>query len=420
MTQVLIFASVHAPGETSAGIRCGKLARAASKAGLEVRYVHPAARDSRYEWRDGVRCVSFAAPIAERIFRRAAGTAGSAPEGSRSRLVAYASRLVRRFARAALQPDEFVLEGPRFARALRAAILDARNDGLSPIIVCCAPPWSTTLAARWAAMRTGAPVILDLQDLWSENPVARWHSLNRRLAASLERGAFNGAAAFVFINERIADRYVARHPVATRRPWTVAHIGSDHPPHGVMHAGPGDSIELLHIGSIYGDRDLRPLLEACATCRSSGRDIRVVWYGRILGDHPLRAELPRYRALGVLELHDPIPHDAARTRMTAADLLVAVPSPVYREELTGKLFDYVDAGRPVLALARPDAFIAEVLRTAGIGTAFDPSDSAAIAEFLMRVLDVGVQYTPAPAVMASFTPEAMGKAILKLAGDLGR
>lgn len=420
MKRSLVFASVHPPGITSAGIRCGKLARAAAKAGFEVHFVHPGARAAQYQWLDGIRCVSFAAPIADRIFRRAASKTSAAPERPRSPGAALVSRTVRRIARAALQPDEFVLEVPRFTRALCSVVNEIRADGAAPIIVGCAPPWSTTLAARASALRTHAPLVLDLQDLWSENPVARWPPLSHALASALERLAFSSASGFIFINERIADRYTARHPVATRRPSVVAHIGSEHPPQAVMKVGPSKALELLHIGSIYGDRDLRPILDACVACRSDGRDVRLVWYGRILGEHPLRSQLDGYRALGVLELHESIPHDRARQRMAEADLLIAVPSPRYAEELTGKLFDYIDAGRPVLGLATPQAFIADVIRDAGIGVAFAPSDVGRISEFLSRACEHGVEFIPVPKVMEPFTPRAMGEAMRQLARDIGK
>jgi glycosyltransferase involved in cell wall biosynthesis len=310
-----------------------------------------------------------------------------------------------------LQPDEFVLDAPAFARAILATIRSVKAEGLVPVVVACSPPWSTTIAARWAAWRGDAPLILDLQDLWSENPVARWPHLSRHLAAHLERQAFAAASGFIFINERIATRYAALHPGIAGRPSAIAHIGSEHPPTTAMRLGGGAALELLYVGSIYRDRDLAPLLDACIKLRTEGYDVRLVWHGSILGVHPMRSRLNAYRDAGVLVMRGAIPHAEARERMRHADLLVTVPSPVYEEELTGKLFDYIDAGRPILALARPTSFLAEVIRRAGIGETIDPSDDAEILSYLRRVVTRGASYYPRESVLADFTPEAMGAAL---------
>jgi hypothetical protein len=262
------------------------------------------------------------------------------------------------------------------------------------------------------------PFIIDLQDLWSENPVARWPHLSRHIAAYLERGALAAASGFIFINERIAMRYTASHPDIAGRPSGIAHVGSERPATAVMRVGGGTSLELLHVGSIYGDRDLAPLLDACSKLRSEGYDIRLVWHGGILGEHPLRARLGTYRDTGVLVLRGAIPYSEARARMREADLLVTVPSPAYAEELTGKLFDYIDAGRPILALAKPDSYVAEVIQRAGIGETLDPGNDAGILSYLKRVVTRGASYCPQATVLADFTPEAMGTALSDVARRL--
>ena len=415
MRRTLILASVFPPGSTSAGIRCGKLARAAVRAGISVRFVHPGDRADRYEWRDGVWCTTFRAPVATRVFRRQRAMAEVGGAGSPGEPSGRVTRWGRRTVRALLQPDEYVLDAAPFARALVAEAALARAAGERPIMLACSPPWSTTLPARWAAREAGLPLVLDLQDLWSENPVARWTLLGRRVARRLERDALAAAAGFVFINEAIDARYRRSHPETSDRPSVVAHIGVESPHAGALTVEPHQPFELLHIGSIYGDRDISGLLDACIELRRAGRDVALSWYGTILGEHPLRRGLADYAEAGALRLHAPIPHEAARERMRRADMLVTVPSPVYEEELTGKLFDYLDAGRPILALAPRSSYIAEVLGSTGVGTVVPPTDRAGLRALLSRLMTEGAVYQPNPRALSVFTLDTIGARIRALA-----
>ena len=418
MSCALIIASIFPPGSTSAGVRCGKLARSAARAGLHVRFIHAGDAPRTYEWRDGVRCTAFDAPIAARVFRRQAGLATPESAPGRGVLRRPVTSFVKRVLRAALQPDEYVLEARRFTAAIVAAASAVRAAGMQPIILACCPPWSTSIPARWAAERVNAPLVLDLQDLWLENPVARWTGFGRAVARRLERRAFAAATGFVFINERIAQRYIAAHEESRHRPSVVAHIGAERPPDAPMVVAAGEPFELLHIGSIYGDRNLSGLLDACVALRSDGRDIYLTWYGAILGNHPLRARVDEYRRAGALRMHGPIPHDVARQRMREASVLVTVPSPVYEEELTGKLFDYMDARRPVLALAPRASYIGEVVQGGGIGSVMPPDDGAGLRELLSELIGSGRVYNPIPAALAAFSLDTIGSRIRRLTDDI--
>ena len=54
-----MFLCYYGPVENTAGIRVGRLARAAVRAGCSALIVHGDVRERRYEWQDGIRVVTF-------------------------------------------------------------------------------------------------------------------------------------------------------------------------------------------------------------------------------------------------------------------------------------------------------------------------------------------------------------------------
>jgi glycosyltransferase involved in cell wall biosynthesis len=67
---------------------------------------------------------------------------------------------------------------------------------------------------------------------------------------------------------------------------------------------------------------------------------------------------------------------------TTALLLIIPDHQSNKSILTGKLFEYIAAGKPVICLGPSDGDAAEIIRNCGHGSTFDYSDSKAISEYL--------------------------------------
>ncbi len=73
--------------------------------------------------------------------------------------------------------------------------------------------------------------------------------------------------------------------------------------------------------------------------------------------------------------------------MQAADVLVLIKhvEPRFRGLIPGKLYEYMGAGRPILALV-PESEAADLVRDLGWGEVAPPDDPEAIAAALRRLL----------------------------------
>jgi len=173
-----------------------------------------------------------------------------------------------------------------------------------------------------------------------------------------------------------------------------------------------------HFGSLYRDRDFGVLLDVCASLTGRGMPVSVRWYGDILGDHPMRPMLEKHIAQGTLQLSERVPHHLVRDLMQECDLLLVVPSPQYREELTTKLYDYLDAGRPILGLAHSGSLLEAFLAQARVGRTFSPDDATSLTSFLASCITRGASFEPNHEFLQGQRTESLGRSMVELLGRL--
>ena len=95
-----------------------------------------------------------------------------------------------------------------------------------------------------------------------------------------------------------------------------------------------------------------------------------------------------------------LPHDQALAAMKGADaLLLLIPRAggLGLSVLSGKLFEYLAAERPVLALVPPEGIAADLLRSTGFARIADPDDVGAIRAQLEDLVEAGGPATSATA-----------------------
>jgi glycosyltransferase involved in cell wall biosynthesis len=145
----------------------------------------------------------------------------------------------------------------------------------------------------------------------------------------------------------------------------------------------GDRFRITHTGSFFGKRDPRPFLTALA---DSGLDVVV----RFVGDFRV-ADREWAESLGLgdrLELHPYVSRREALALQRDSDaLLLLIPEAGGRGQgvLSGKVFEYLAAERPILAAVPPDGAAAELIRETGAGVVAAPDDIAALTAALTQL-----------------------------------
>ena len=283
--------------------------------------------------------------------------------------------------------------------AIPAGIRLVRQHGID-VVLSTSPPPSTHLIAAAIARATGARWVADLRDSLVAHAHRRADSVATRAKAATHRRVAqlvaSRADAIICVSEAISEETRALTPRG--RVATIPN-GCDFDDVAGLEHRPSGRFRLTHTGSFFGRRDPRPFLQAL---HDSGLDV----VARFLGDF---RDADRQWAAG-LELGDRlelIPY-APRSESLALQrdseaLLLLIPEAGGRGRgiLSGKVFEYIAVGRPILAVVPPDGAAAELIRETGAGVVA-PSDDptairAALEELHSRWRDGGlpdVELTP--------------------------
>jgi len=280
-----------------------------------------------------------------------------------------------------LLPDENVTWN---ATAIPKAISIVRREGID-VVLTTSPPGSVHLIGAAVQKATGAKWVADLRDSIVLHPHRSAEGAGARAKqkarAGVARLVARQADAIVAVSEAIAEETRAIEPRG--RVVTIAN-GSDFDDFAGLPYSRGDRFRLTHAGSFFGKRDPRPFLRALAD--SGLEDVTV----RFVGDfRPGDREFMESLGLGDrVEVIDYVPRrESLRLQRDSDALLLLIPEAGGRGRgvLSGKVFEYLAAERPVLAVVPPDGAAAELVRETGAGVVAGPDDVPGIRDALLEL-----------------------------------
>ena len=239
---------------------------------------------------------------------------------------------------------------------------------------------------------SGLPWIADFRDPMAQQGYPS-DPLTRKSFLQIEERAANKASLCTFTTPGAARLYAQRYPHAADRFRVIENGYDEETFEGITPGGaplhPG-KITLLHSGIVYpSERDPTQLLQAVRALIDAGQISAkqfCIRFRASMHEAFLQTLIDKFNLSDCIELLPPVSYNEALNEMMRADVLLIMQAANCNDQIPAKLYEYLRAGRPILALTDPVGDTAKVLRETGIN-AIAPLDQAnAISEALSKIL----------------------------------
>lgn len=305
-------------------------------------------------------------------------------------------RKLRRVQSWLLIPDGY---RPWAREAQRAAVRRIAAGGIDALWTTSSPE-SAHLAGLALKRRFGIPWVADFRDPWvgrvTYDPPTRWHDARHQ---ELERAVVSAADRVTLVSDAMTALYRKRYRDLPGERFLTLPNGYD--PDDWARADrllAARSIPesprrfvLLHAGQLAHRPSARTLLEAVrAVIASDPRAAEELTIRFLGGNEELRPEEWESRGLAsVVEAVPSLPHIEALAAMRRAGALVLLGHGGSADSLlyTGKIYEYVTSGRPVLGLVDSGP-AAELIRASGVGEVRAADDAKGAAQVLRLWLEL--------------------------------
>jgi len=291
--------------------------------------------------------------------------------------------VLRRLADWWLIPDPYIGWSARGRAAGERMLARGRFDAM----LSSSPPDSVHLAAAALKQRFGLPWVADFRDPWMglhhRTPPTAWHAGRQ---SALEQRVLERADVVLTATRAHADLLEGRSAGRAQR---VVHLPNGFEPNDAAVAAEDVDPErflIVFTGTLFRMPDAEIFLEALhemlAHDPAARRRVRVRFAGPYETGYADRS-IALGLTPGIVDFLGPIAHADTRALQRRADLLVLWKMERMEATVPGKLYEYLDSGRPLIALLadRDDAALL-LERTAGERVA--PGDRAGLIAALER------------------------------------
>ena len=180
---------------------------------------------------------------------------------------------------------------------------------------------------------------------------------------------------------------------------------------------------ITYTGSLYGRRNLDEFLDGLKFAIDKKQidknrlEIRIV--GNIY-DKVIEAYSKSYNLEGVIKSYGYLPHKESIQMLFNSDIILLVigKGKGSRNFYTGKIFEYIRANRPILAIVPEDGVAADVIRETRTGVVVDPEDIVGIKNALVNYykswLENGMEHNKDTAEIERYSRRAQTKKLAEI------
>lgn len=260
-------------------------------------------------------------------------------------------------------------------------------------MVTTGPPHSIHLIGMKLKMKVPSLTwVADFRDPWTQWEILHEMKISKpiwRKHQKLEQQVFKVADSLLVTSPSAKEEF---KELGARRVEVITN-GFDEVDFEVEDTARSDAFVISHVGMLSSQRNPNLLWEGLSQLAAK-RKIELKLTG-IISNEVLAYIEGTENLKPVLKVQDSIPHKELAGLYAESSILLLIQTQTNRlqTQLPGKLFEYLQAKKPILCIGDPNSDLAKILTETDSGECFSYHDQAGITEFLERVVSGEQQLT---------------------------
>jgi hypothetical protein len=253
-------------------------------------------------------------------------------------------------------------------------------------VVSTGPPHSMHLIARAVHQKFNIPWLADFRDPWTNIDFydeLMLTGFGNRRHHKLEKTVLSEANRVIVVSEGMADQF----KTIVNRDYQVITNGYDLPEGSLPKSGNNPKFVLAHIGSLVPARNpenfWKALQQIIIAKPEFGGDLEILLVGQI--DYTVKESLAGFNLLDYTTIIPYLPHNEVTGVQRSSGILLLFINNTANAGMvvTGKIFEYLVSGRPILCIGPSDGDAARIISETHTGISVEHEDLEGIREAIV-------------------------------------
>ena len=260
------------------------------------------------------------------------------------------------------------------------------KDNKIDVIITSGPPHSTHLIGLQLRKKLNIKWIADFRDPWTEIDYFHQLPLTKRSIEKhrkMEEQVLINADTVLVVGKTMANSF-------KKFTKSIEVITNGYDTYELKKEVKLDeNFSLVHIGMLNSDRNhkilWKVLQELCSESTEFSMDLQLKFIGKLADD--VVEDIEKYKLKNHTKFIDYLPYrEVLQHQLSAQILLLSVNNvPSAKGIITGKIFEYLQANRPILAIGPTNGDLAEIINNTNSGIIIDFEDGIKLKEEILKL-----------------------------------
>lgn len=243
------------------------------------------------------------------------------------------------------------------------------KDNKIDLVIATCPLFSSMVVGYLLSTITGAKLILDYRDPWSNRDMVFCKIFGKRINRLFEKKAVSRASALVFSSPIMQEDFISYLSQYSNASYHTITNGF-HETNEVSPLSLGnDRKNMVYAGNLYGDRKIRllakPLIQLLQEGVITMDSFCLHIFGNLNDDD--RKVIKEYDLHNIIKEHSPVPYKEMLGYLKGADILLLLSGSDVRYAIPFKFFDYISVKRPILAISHENSGVQYMMNNIDCG-----------------------------------------------------